>query len=130
MPNDSMKGHSITDTEAYKGLAESQGWWVCSTCGAHFPPSSPAVADDGVTQCSSCVNVAILSKIISAHFKRLSRALELLRSFRSELLPLNDDFYDNQLEDISTTDLLLTTTAFLDETSLLLMHWEKDIPHV
>jgi hypothetical protein len=129
MPNDLLKEFSITDTEAYKGLAESQGWWVCSTCGAHFPTSIPASADDGVTQCSSCMNVKILSAIIPAHLKCLVTALKLLRGFKELYLCCPGDCYLNLILPSQRADLLLHATALLEETSLLLMHWEKDIPH-
>lgn len=129
MPNDSMKEFSITDTEAYKGLAESQGWWVCSTCGAHFPVSIPALADDGVTQCSSCVNVNIMSSLLHTQRAIIGKAVELLRAFKQ----VNFYCFQNRHHHVytvpDTVDLLLNVTAFLDETSLLLMHWEKDIPH-
>lgn len=130
MPNDLLKGFSLTDTEAYRGLAESQCWWVCSSCGAHFPVSIPPLADDGVTQCSSCVNVKILSAIIRVHLKSLSKAMELMRDFKHVTRHCTYDCGYGVQFDINTSDLLLAVTAFLEETSLLLMRWEKDIHHV
>lgn len=124
------KEFSITDMEAYSGLAETRDWWVCSTCGAHFPISIPPCADEGVTQCSSCVNVKILSAIIPEHLKCLSKALELMRGFRAVTFHCTQDCPYNSYVDTDTQDLFLSLTAFLEETSLMLMHWEKDIPHV
>lgn len=129
MPSEPLTEFSITDTGAYMGLAVSQGWWVCATCGAHFPTSVPPLADKGVTQCSSCVNVKILSAIIPAHLKCLSKALELMRGFEQVTFHCTFDCPHNSYVDTDTSELLRAVTAFLEETSLLLMHWEKDIPH-
>lgn len=130
MPNDSKKILSTADTVLIKSLSDAQGWWACSACGAHFPVSIPPLADNGVTQCSSCANVKILSATISAHYKCLTKAITLMRDLKYVTSQCTLDCGYGVQFGINTSDLLLAVSAFLDKTSLLLMHWEKDSPHV
>lgn len=129
MTNDLLKDCLLSNTVPLKSLSDAQGWWVCSTCGAHFPVSIPPILDDGVTECSSCVKVKILSAIIPSHLKCLATALSLLRSQKYLTSQCPDHCEHNSSFNMEARDLLLSVNAFLEETSLLLMHWEKDVFH-